>query len=147
MSAPNGLRTTRSQTVRKPNARTCGWDCEPALHCLQMVRTLFAANRNLSVFCVNTKRTGSTRCPFHAPGILCLPQVREKLINGPSNTCRMWMVQRLSGALVYTRFNMPYFCGSSLLRLIYIFSRVVSKILFFNAKKKKRKKERSMLEG
>ncbi len=46
-----------SQTVCKPNACMCGWDCKPALCHPQMVHIPFAANRNLSVFCMNTKRT------------------------------------------------------------------------------------------
>ncbi len=47
-----------SQTVRKPNARMCGWDCEIALRRPQTVCILFTTNQNLSVFCSNTKRTG-----------------------------------------------------------------------------------------
>ncbi len=84
--------------------RMCGHECEPALRCPQMVRIPFAVNQNLLVFCVNTKRTGCARCPFHTPGVLCSPQVHKKLINRVPNTRRTRMVQRVSGALVYTRF-------------------------------------------
>ncbi len=94
-----------SQTVCKPNAHMCRWDCEPALHHLRTVRILFAANQNLLVFYANTKRTAYTGCPFYAPGILCSPQVCGKLINRAPNKCRTRMAQRVSGMLVYTRFN------------------------------------------
>ncbi len=40
---------------------------------------------------------------LHALGTLCSPQVRGKLINRPPLTCRMRTVQRVSGALVYTK--------------------------------------------
>ncbi len=36
--------------VCKPNARMCGQDYESVLRCQQMVRILFAMNRNVSVF-------------------------------------------------------------------------------------------------
>ncbi len=49
-----------SQTVREPNARMCGWDCEPVPRRPRIVRITFTANQNLSVFCANTKRTGSS---------------------------------------------------------------------------------------
>ncbi len=120
MSTPNDLRTTH-----KPNARMCGWDCEPVLRRLQMVRIPFATNRNLSVVCANTKGTGCAGCPFHAPGvlsmrrvsfpcagcpfhapgILCLPQVCVKLINHAPNTHHMRTAQHVCSALVYTRFK------------------------------------------
>ncbi len=64
----------------------CGPDCKPALRCPRTVCIPFAANRNLSGFWANTKRTGCARCPFHATGILCSPQVRGKLINDVPNT-------------------------------------------------------------
>ncbi len=67
--------------VREPNARMCGRGCEPALRHPQTVCILFAEKQNLLVFCANTKRTGCAGCLFHAPGVLCLPQVCEKLIN------------------------------------------------------------------
>ncbi len=76
-STPNGLQTAREQF---PN-QMCEWDCKPALCRLRMVCITFAENRNLSVFCTNTKRTGCAGCPFRAPGVLCSPQVRGKLIN------------------------------------------------------------------
>ncbi len=52
----------RSRTVREPNTRMCGWNCEPepALCHLQAVRITFAANHNLSGFCGNTKGIGCT---------------------------------------------------------------------------------------
>ncbi len=89
--------------VCEPNARMCGWDCKPALHCLRMVSIPFAANQNLSVFCANTKRTGCAGCPFHAPGVLCSPQVRRKLINRALLTRCTQMAQCLSCMLVYTK--------------------------------------------
>ncbi len=67
--------------VRKPNVSMCGWDCEPMLRHPRTARLPFAANQNLSVFCANTKRTRCAGCPFHAPGVLCSPQVCGKLIN------------------------------------------------------------------
>ncbi len=70
-----------SRTVREPNERMCGRDCEPVLHHPQMARIPFTTNRNLLVFCANTKRTGCAGCPFHAPGVLCSPLVCGKLIN------------------------------------------------------------------
>ncbi len=91
--------------VCKPNARTCGQDCEPALCHPRMVCIPFVANHNLSIFCANTKRPGCVGCPFHAPGVLRSPQVRRKLINFASNTRRMRMVLRVSGVLVYTWFK------------------------------------------
>ncbi len=83
---------------REPNAHMCGRDCEPVLPYLQTVRILFAVNRNLSVFCANTKRTGCAGCPFHAPGVLCSPQVCGKLINCVPLMYRMQTAQRVSGA-------------------------------------------------
>ncbi len=81
----------------------CGQDCELAPYYLQTVRVPFAANRNLSVFCENTKRTGCARCPFHAPGVLCSLEVRKKLINRMPLTRRTRTVQRVSGTLMYTK--------------------------------------------
>ncbi len=80
MSAPNV-----SPTAREPNARMCGWDCEPALRHPQTVCIPFAANQNLSVFCMNTKRIGCIGCPLLAPGVLCSHQVCVKLINRASS--------------------------------------------------------------
>ncbi len=80
-----------------------GRDCKPVLCRPQMVRILFTANRNLSVFGANTKITGCARCLLIAPGVLCSPQVRKKLINHVPLTRRMPMVQRVSSALVYTK--------------------------------------------
>ncbi len=97
--------TRACQMVREPNARMCGRDCELALRPMRMVRVPFATNQNLSVFCANTKKTGFAGCPFHAPGVLCSPQVRGKLTNGAPNTCGTWTAQRVSGTLVYTRFK------------------------------------------
>ncbi len=88
--------TRAHQMVREPNARICGWDCDPVLRHLQTVCIPFAAKRNLSVFCANTKRTGCAGCPFHAPGVLCPPQVCGKLTNHAPRT---------NSALVYTRFK------------------------------------------
>ncbi len=76
-----------------------------ALCHLRTVRIPFATNRNLSVFWKNTKRTGCVGCLFHAPGVLCSPQVRGKLINCAPLTSRMRMVQRISNVLVYTKLN------------------------------------------
>ncbi len=70
-----------SRMVRKPIACMCGWYCTPVPRHQRTVRIPFATNRNLSVFCTNTKRTGCAGFPFHAPGVLCSPQVHRKLIN------------------------------------------------------------------
>ncbi len=70
---------------------------------LQMVRIPFAANRNLPVFCANARRTGCAVCPFHAPGVLCSPQVCGKLINRTLLTRHTRTKQCVSGALVYTK--------------------------------------------
>ncbi len=72
------------------------------------VRKLFAYHSprtEICGFCSNTKRTGCAGCPFLPPGVLCSPQVRRKLINGVPNTHRMRTAQRVSSALVYTRFK------------------------------------------
>ncbi len=82
--------------VREPNVRMCRWDCKPA------VRIPFAVNQNMLIFCANT-RTGCAGCPLHAPGVLCSPQVCGKLINHTPIMCCMRTVQRVSGALVYTK--------------------------------------------
>ncbi len=58
----------------------CGRDCELVLRHSHTVRIPFVANWNLLFFCANTKRTGCAWCPFHAPGVLCSPQVCVKLI-------------------------------------------------------------------
>ncbi len=92
------------QIVYEPNARICGWDCKPVLHHPRTVCIPFAVNQNLLVFCMNTKRTGCAGCPFHAPGVLCSPQVCVKLINHAPNTSCIRTAQCISGALVYTRF-------------------------------------------
>ncbi len=69
------------RTACKPNACMRWQDYKPALRHLRTVRIPFAENWNLSVFCTNTTRNGCAECPFHAPGILCSPQVRGKLLN------------------------------------------------------------------
>ncbi len=97
-SAPNG-----SRIVCEPNACMCGWDCEPMLCHLRTVCILFVTNRNLSVFCANIKRTGCAGCPFHAPNVLCSPQVRGKLITCVPLTYRTRTAQRVSGALMYIK--------------------------------------------
>ncbi len=91
---PNG-----SRMVCEPNASMCGQDCKPALRRPQMVHIPFTKNRNLSVFCANTKRTGCAGCPFYAPGVLCSPQVCGKLINRAPLTRRMRTAQRVNKAL------------------------------------------------
>ncbi len=84
------------------NQMRVGVDMIGNLH-LRTVRIQFAANRNSS-FCANTKRTVCAGCPFHAPGVLCSPQVRGKLINCVPNTRCTRMAQHVTGALVYTRY-------------------------------------------
>ncbi len=92
----NCLRTIR---------RTCVYEA----HCSQRtVRIPFSANQNFSVFCTNTKRTGCAGGPFHAPGVLCSPQVHRKLINHAPNTSHTQTVQCISGALMYTRFQTTF---------------------------------------
>ncbi len=68
-----------------------------------MVSIPFAANQNLSVFCMNTKRSGCAGCLFHAPDVLCSPQIRRKLINYVPLTRRMRMAQCVSGTLMHTQ--------------------------------------------
>ncbi len=104
----------RSWMVCEPNESMCGWDCEPALCRPRMICIPFTANRNLLVFCTNTKRTGCVGCPFHALGVLCSPQVRKKLINHAPNMSRMRTAQRISDALAYTRFYRREHCHCSL---------------------------------
>ncbi len=89
--------------VREQNARMYRWDCEPVLRRPRTVCMPFTEYQNLLIFCVNTKRTGFIGCPFHAPGVLSMPQVRGKLINHTPLTHRRWTAQRVSGALVYTK--------------------------------------------
>ncbi len=52
--------------VRESRARMCGWDCKPALHHLRT---------EICQFLTRTQRD------LDAPGVLCSPQVRRKLIN------------------------------------------------------------------
>ncbi len=94
--------------VLEPNASMWGWDCEPALRRPRMVLIPFAANRNLSVFCMNTKRTGCAGCPFHAPDVLCSPQIHGKLINHAVLTCRTRMVQRIAVCSCTQSLILPY---------------------------------------
>ncbi len=91
----------------------CGWNCEPALRHLWTAHIPFTANRNLLVFCTNTKRTGFARCLFHAPGVLYSHQVHGKLINHAPITHRTRTAQRISGALVYTRKTVHTFVTQS----------------------------------
>ncbi len=106
--------TRACRMVRKPNACMCGWDCKPALRRPRMVRIPFAEPK-LVGFLHEHKENWMcrvsfpcTRCPFHAPGVLCSPQVYGNLINHAPNTCRMRTVQHVSRALVYTTFNDVY---------------------------------------
>ncbi len=109
---PNGLRTTHKRFANQMCVCMDGTaNLRYTLHkwfaysLPQTVRLQFAANQNLSVFCTNTKRTGCAGCSFHAPGVLCSPQARGKLINRAPNMCHMRMAQCVSSVLVYTRFN------------------------------------------
>ncbi len=110
--------TNFSRTVRKSNVCMCRRDCEPALRHSWMVHIPFAENRNLSVFCANTKRTGCTGCPFHAPGVLCSPQVLKKLINRAPLTRRKRTAQRVSGALMYTKLYIFFLILSNFLKVL-----------------------------
>ncbi len=94
---PNGLRTKCAYVWMGL------W--EPVLCHPQMVRIPFAANWNLLGFCTNIKKTGCAGCSFHAPGVLCSPQVCGKLIKRSPLMHRMWTVQCVSGMLVYTKLN------------------------------------------
>ncbi len=79
----------RSQTVREPNARMCGRDCEPALRHPWMIRIPFNANQNLVGFAGTEREWG-------APGVLCSPQVCGKLINPASSancSVRLWFAR------------------------------------------------------
>ncbi len=56
-------------------------------------------------FFARTQRELDAVVSFHAPSVLCSHQVCGKFINRAPNTRRTWTVQRVSGALVYTRFK------------------------------------------
>ncbi len=119
------------RTVCEPNARMCAHDCEPALCHLWTVRIPFAENQNLSVFCTNRKRTRCSGCTFHAPGVLCSPQVRRKLINRAPLMRRIRMTQRVSGTLVYTKLylfnqNIRNFVAPSISRMATTWYKVFS---------------------
>ncbi len=100
--------TRARRMVYELNACLCGPDHELVLRHLWTVRIPFAANWTLSVFSVNTRRTGCFGRPFHAPSILCSPQVRGKLINGAPNMRHMRTAQRVSGTLAYTKLKHSY---------------------------------------
>ncbi len=93
----------RSWTVCEPNTRMCGRDYESALRHLWIGHIPFTKNQNLSVFWTNTKRTGCAGCLFHAPGVLCSPQVGGKLINRAPLMHHKRMAQHVSDTLVYTK--------------------------------------------
>ncbi len=76
-----------SQLVRKPLANGSQTTCERFTNqmsvCVDGTANLgctvckqFAANQYFSVFCMNTKKTACTECPFHAPDVICSHQVR-----------------------------------------------------------------------
>ncbi len=59
-------------------------------------------------FFARTQRTGCTRCPFHAPGVLCSPQVPRKLFNRAphaNSATHKWRT-RVYKALDYFRENL-----------------------------------------
>ncbi len=106
--------------VREPNACMCKWDCKSTLRLLRTVCIPFATNRNLSIFCANTKRTACTDCPFHAPGILYSPQLCGRLINRAPRTHCMQTAQSVSSSLMYIKLvdwqtypALPYFDNSA----------------------------------
>ncbi len=86
--------------------------CGPVLRRPRLVRIPFAANQNLSVFCSNTKRTGCAGYSFHAPGVLCTPQVCGKLI--------VYRLREQCSALVYTRFYRRAFSERQLFLLNFL---------------------------
>ncbi len=74
--------------VREPNARMCGWNCEPAC----TISEWFAYRSPQTEMCQflqeHKENWMRAACPFHAPDVLCSPQVGKKLINRASNTRR-----------------------------------------------------------
>ncbi len=77
---PNGSRTTHKRFANQ--TRVCV-DGTANLRCTNHERFAYRSPQTeiCRFFCTNTKRTGCARCPFHALGVLCSLQVREKLIN------------------------------------------------------------------
>ncbi len=100
-STPNGLRTkcayvwTGLRTCTAPSVNGSHIIC----HEPKFVGFLWEHKENwmrrVSFLC--------TGCPSHAPGVLCSPQVCEKLINRTPLMHRMQMAQRVSSTLVYTK--------------------------------------------
>ncbi len=68
-----------SGVLRSPQVRGKLINRAPLTHCIGVVQRVSGAL--VLVFCANTRRTGCTGCPFHAPGVLCSAQVHGKLIN------------------------------------------------------------------
>ncbi len=108
----NGLQT--KSVYVWTGLQTCTVPSTNGLHTVRRERKFVS-------LCANTKRTGCAECPFHAPGVLCSPQVRGKLINRAPlmrrmrtaqcvcGTVRMrrsaYAAQCVCGALVYTKLN------------------------------------------
>ncbi len=96
-----GTFTYRASYTQTPNAYMYGRDSANGSHTV-------CREPKFVGFCANTKRTGCARCPFRAPGVLCSPQVRKKLINRAPLIRRMRTAQLVCGALVYTKLNMHH---------------------------------------
>ncbi len=97
-----------SRMVCEPNACMCGWDCNPALRHLQTFCIPFAANQNLSVFLGEHKENWMR---LHAPGVLCSPQVHEKLITCALPTHCTRMAQHVNSTLVYIKLKKTCVCS------------------------------------
>ncbi len=94
-STPNGLRTARERFVNQ--MRVCV-DGTANLRCaICKWFTYHLPRTKICCFFARTQRE------LDAPGVLCSPQVRGKLINRAPNKCRTRTAQRISGALMYTK--------------------------------------------
>ncbi len=99
----NGLRTKCVYVWM--GLRTCAAPSVNGLHTIRrkLKFVVFLREHKENWMCwVSFPRAG---CPFHAPGVLCSPQVREKLINQAPNMRRTQTAPCISGTLVYIRFK------------------------------------------
>ncbi len=94
-SAPNGWRTAHKWFA----SQMCICVGRPVNQCCA-IRKRFAYHSPQTKIC---QIFAQTQRELDAPGVLCSPQVREKLINRSLLTRCTRMVQRVSGTLVYTK--------------------------------------------
>ncbi len=95
-SAPNGLQTTYEWFANQ--MRICVDGTANQRCTIYEWFAYCSPQTKICQFFVRTQRELDTLCVF------CLPLVRGKLINCVPNMRHTRMVQRISGALVYTRF-------------------------------------------